>query len=77
LRKSITDEAAYLGHQVEFQRYSRKTRREQFLEEMNAVMPWAELFKLFAPHYSKGEVGRKPVGLEIVLRITTVRLDVE
>ena len=58
-----------LAHQAEFQRYRKKTRREQFLEEMDAVMPWAELFALVAPHYSKGEVGRKPVGLEIMLRV--------
>ena len=58
-----------LAQQVEFQRYSKKTRREQFLEEMDAVMPWAELFALIAPHYSKGEAGRKPVGLEIMLRV--------
>ena len=58
-----------LAHQAEFQRYSKKTRREQFLEEMDAVMPWAELLALVAPHYSKGEIGRKPVGLEIMLRV--------
>ena len=58
-----------LAHQAEFQRYTKKTRREVFLEEMDAVMPWAELFALIAPHYSKGEVGRKPVGLAIMLRV--------
>jgi IS5 family transposase len=58
-----------LARQAEFQRYSKKTRREQFLEEMDAVMPWSELFALVAPHYSKGEVGCKPVGLEIMLRV--------
>ena len=58
-----------LAQQAEFQRYSKKTRREQFLEEMDAAMPWAELFALIAPHYSKGEIGRKPVGLEIMLRV--------
>ena len=58
-----------LAHQAEFQRYSKKTRREQFLEEMDAVMPWTELFSLVVPHYSKGEMGRKPVGLDIMLRV--------
>jgi IS5 family transposase len=58
-----------LAHQAEFQRYTKKTRREQFLEEMNAVMPWDELISLVAPHYSKGETGRKPVGLPIMLRV--------
>ena len=46
-----------LARQAEFQRYSKKTRREQFLEEMDAVMPWVELQALVAPHYSKGETG--------------------
>jgi transposase, IS5 family len=58
-----------LSHQAEFQRYSKKTRREQFLAEMDAVMPWAELLSLVEPHYPKGEQGRKPVGVEIMLRV--------
>ena len=53
-----------LAHQAEFQRYTKKTRREQFLEEMDAVMPWSELQALVSPHYSSGETGRKPVGLQ-------------
>ena len=48
-----------LAHQAEFQRYSKKTRREQFLEEMDAVMPWGELLALVAPYYSKGESSPK------------------
>jgi IS5 family transposase len=36
---------------------------------MDAVMPWAELLALVEPHYSKGEQGRKPVGLAIMLRV--------
>ncbi len=47
-----------LAQQAEFQRDSKKTRREQFLKEMDAAMPWAELLALVAPHYSKGEMGR-------------------
>ena len=46
-----------LAHQAEFQRYTKKIRREQFLAEMDAVMPWADLLELVAPHYSKGEMG--------------------
>jgi IS5 family transposase len=58
-----------LAHQAEFQRYSKKTRREQFLAEMDAVMPWAELLSLARPQYAKGEVGRRPVGLDVMLRV--------
>jgi IS5 family transposase len=36
---------------------------------MDAVMPWAELLTPAAPHYPKGEKGRKPIRLEIMLRV--------
>jgi IS5 family transposase len=58
-----------LAHQAEFLRYAKKTRRDQFLEEMDAVVPWADLLALVEPHYPKGETVRKPVGLEIMLRV--------
>ena len=32
-------------------------------------MPWAELQGLVEPHYPKGENGRPPVGLSIMLRV--------
>src|SRR5271157_796289 len=58
-----------LASQGTFERYSRKTRREKFLEEMDGVMPWPELESLIAPHYPKEGNGRPPVGLSIMLRI--------
>lgn len=45
------------------------TRRERFLAEMNAVIPWAELVALIAPHYPKRTGGRPPMPLETMLRI--------
>ena len=62
-----------LAQQAEFQRFAKKSRRERFLEEMDAVMPWAELMGLIEPHYPKGEQGRKPVGLGIMLRLYFVQ----
>lgn len=62
-----------LAQQAEFQRYGKKSRREQFLEEMEAVMPWSELLALIEPHYPKGETGRPPVGLSIMLRLYFVQ----
>ena len=32
-----------LAAQTGFEKYGRKTKREQFLEEMEQVVPWAEL----------------------------------
>ena len=51
-----------------FEKYGRKSRRELFLDEMELVVPWAELQALVEPHYPKGENGRPPVGLSIMLR---------
>jgi len=45
------------------------TRRERFLAEMNAVIPWARLVALIAPHYPVAGRGRQPLGLEKMLRI--------
>lgn len=45
------------------------TRRERFLAEMNAVIPWAELVALITPHYPKGRGGRPPMPIETMLRI--------
>ncbi len=45
------------------------TRRERFLAEMNAVIPWARLLRVIEPHYPKAGNGRQPLGLEKMLRI--------
>jgi transposase, IS5 family len=45
------------------------TRRERFLGEMNAVIPWERLVRLIEPHYPKAGRGRQPLGLEKMLRI--------
>jgi transposase, IS5 family len=47
----------------------RTTRRERFLAEMNAVVPWARLTALIEPHYPKPGAGRPPLPLERMLRI--------
>src|SRR5438876_761936 len=52
-----------------FEQYTRKTRRAIFLEEMEQVVPWGELCALVEPHYPKPGNGRRPVGVERMLRI--------
>src|SRR5437899_1777235 len=52
-----------------FEQYTRKTRRAIFLEEMEQVVPWGELYALVAPHYPQPGKGRRPVGVERMLRI--------
>jgi IS5 family transposase len=45
------------------------TRRERFLREMDAVIPWATLRALVEPHYTKPGRGRRPLPLETMLRV--------
>lgn len=37
-----------------FERYTKKTRRAMFLEEMEQVVPWAKLCALIEAHYPFG-----------------------
>jgi len=41
-----------------FERYTNKTRRAVFLEEMEQVAPWRELCALIEPHYA--QAGKLP-----------------
>lgn len=45
------------------------TRRERFLAEMDAVIPWKALTELIEPHYPKTGNGTQPMPLERMLRI--------
>ena len=55
--------------QAEYAQKKKTTRRERFLNEMERVVPWARLVACIEPHYFKGERGRKPVGIERMLRM--------
>jgi len=52
-----------------FERYGKKTRRAQFLEEMDQIVPWKKLSGLIEPFYPKPGNGRPPIGVERMLRI--------
>ena len=54
-----------------FERHRKPTRRDEFLAQMDQVVPWAELCALIEPVYPKARErgGRRPIGLERMLRI--------
>jgi len=53
-----------------FERHRKQTRKEKFLEEMDRIIPWKELSQSLEPHYPNPQgAGRRPVGLERMLRI--------
>jgi IS5 family transposase len=50
-----------------------KTRKKEFLERMNKIIPWSEWVGIIKPYYYKGERGNKPFALEIMLRIDVLQ----
>ena len=48
---------------------TKKTRKREFLEEMERVVPWGALVQIVAPYYPKAKTGRPPFGIETMLRI--------
>ena len=53
-----------------FEKFRKKTRKEQFLDEMEQVIAWTDLTEAIEPYYPKPDgAGRRPVGIERMLRI--------
>ena len=48
---------------------TKRTRKREFLDEMNRVVPWAALVELVAAHAPKGKKGCPPFPVETMLRI--------
>ena len=63
----MSDQSTFAG--LAWQSKGKVTRRERFLTEMDAVIPWSRLLARIEPHYPKAGRGRRPVGLEKMLRI--------
>src|SRR6202162_520432 len=54
---------------VAWEKKGKVTRRERFLAEMDAVIPWSRLLALIEPHYPKAGNGTQPKPMERMLRI--------
>lgn len=53
-----------------FEKYRKKTHKEQFLDEMEQIIPCKKLCEVIEPCYPKPQgADRKPIGLERMLRI--------
>lgn len=47
----------------------RKSRRKEFLDEMDRVVPWQDMLAIIEPYYPKVGNGRRPMSLAMMLRI--------
>ena len=66
----MTDQPTFsdLVYQVK----KRKTRREEFLEKLEGLVPWPRLGERIRPHYFHGQRGRRPYPLSVMLRVHIV-----
>ena len=54
---------------LEYSMRKRKTKREEFLETMDAITPWEEIVAMIEPYYYKNHLGRRPRGIETMFRM--------
>jgi IS5 family transposase len=48
---------------------TKRTRKREFLDEMERVVPWAALVQIVEPHCPRAKTGRPPFEVETMLRI--------
>ncbi|MCD8126524.1 MAG: IS5 family transposase [Clostridiales bacterium] len=46
-----------------------QTKKKEFLEQIERIVPWGEWISMIQPCYYKGERGNKPYDLELMLRL--------
>lgn len=56
-------------HSLGLGQTTKRTRRREFLDEMEKVVPWADLAALVSPFLPEGKRGRPPFSPETMLRI--------
>ena len=54
---------------IEYSNRKRKTKREEFLEAMDEIIPWDHWVGLIRPYYPSGKRGRPPKSIETMLRM--------
>lgn len=59
---------------IEYSFRKKKTKREEFLEIMDEIIPWNEWVSVIEPYYPKGKRGRPPMGIEKMLRMYLLQI---
>ena len=54
---------------LEYSSRKRTTRREEFLDTMDSIIPWDEFVELIRPYYYKNRTGRPSNDIETMLRM--------
>ena len=59
---------------IEYSFRKKKTKREEFLEIMDEIIPWEEWVDEIKPYYPAGKRGRPPMGIEKMLRMYLLQI---
>jgi len=59
---------------MEYSCRKKRTKREEFLEIMEEIIPWEEWVGIIAPYYPAGKRGRPPMGIEKMLRMYLLQI---
>ena len=54
---------------IEYSNRKRKTKKEEFLNSMDEIIPWEHWIDLIREYYPPGKRGRPPIGIETMLRM--------
>ena len=57
----------------EYSNRKKKTKREEFLDVMEEIIPWDEWVEFVKPYYPSGKRGRPTKGIEKMLRETLIK----
>lgn len=59
---------------IEYANRKRVTKREQFLDAMDRIIPWNHWIEIIRPYYPNGKRGRPPKGIELMLRMYLLQI---
>ena len=58
---------------LEYELSQVRTKKKEFLEQIERIVPWNEWAAMIKPCYYKGECGNKPYDLELMLRLYLIQ----
>ena len=59
---------------MEYSNRKRKTKREEFLDAMEEIIPWKYWVDMIRPYYFNNQRGRRPIGIETMLRMYLMQI---
>ena len=64
----------YTFTDMEYAARKRATRKDEFLRQMDNMIPWTEWVEMIRPYYPKGERGRPVRGIETMTRMYMLQM---